>query len=318
MRVKLTTQHPGFPVLRQTPGGTGRWGETTFLLDDDGDPYDWWVVAEGLLRTERVRCPPENVVLLTWEPPSRPAYRQAFIDQFATVVTCHQGLVHPHVVLEQQGLPWFVGRSYDELVVDEPIAKTRDLSIVTSNKVFTEGHMTRLRLAHALKEHFGERADLFGRGIRDFDDKWDVLAPYRYTVAVENDLEPFYVSEKLTDCFLARCIPFYAGAPNTDRWFPADSFIPIDPSDIAGTVRRIEDTLGDAHDEAIRSAAMAQARRRALDVEQLFPMLDRVLRSLADGRPIGPTTTVTLRPEVKPPSVVRRGAGRLARRVRLQ
>lgn len=317
MRVKLSTAHPAWPYLRQTPGGAGRWGDTTFLLEDDGLPFDWWVVAEGVRQRETVRVPAGRKVLLTWEPPCRlTPYSQDFLDQFDVVITSHAQLSHPRVVLEQQGLPWFVERSYDQLVNETNRRKERLLSIVSSAKVAVPGHRTRLRLAHALAEHFGDRADLYGRGIRDFDHKWDVLAPYRYTVAVENDLSPFYVSEKLTDCFLTGTFPFYGGAPNVSSWFPEGSYIPIDPADIAGTIDVIEGVLADPDHFARSQSALAAAKAAYLDHHQLFPMLHRVLPGLAPSGRTPDVEVQQVRPEFAPPSTVRRLARRVKRTLR--
>ena len=66
----------------------------------------------------------------------------------------------------------------------------------------------------ALKKHFGDQIDLFGRGLNDFEDKWDVLANYKYTVAIENDFCDDWVTEKYFDCILSNTLPFYYGCPN--------------------------------------------------------------------------------------------------------
>ena len=43
--------------------------------------------------------------------------------------------------------------------------------MISSNKAFTDGHRQRLKFVEALKEHFGENIDVFGRGINSFADK---------------------------------------------------------------------------------------------------------------------------------------------------
>ena len=54
------------------------------------------------------------------------------------------------------GTPWFVNKSYDELVVlNEKLAeKTKKISIITSNKLVTDGHKKRFEFAMKLKEYF--------------------------------------------------------------------------------------------------------------------------------------------------------------------
>jgi hypothetical protein len=315
VRVKFTHGHRALDplILKQTPGSSGRWGRYQFLVNEDVAECDWWVVGEAAHSREQTMCPPENVILLTWEPPSRtPPFRQAFLDQFATVVTADRNLPHPDLRLGLQGHTWhLVSKTYDQLVADPPPAKSRDLSIVSSNKTSLPGHRTRLALALALKEHFGERADLFGSGLAPFDDKWDVLAPYRYTVAVENDTGPDVMTEKLTDCFLAETFPFYAGCTNVEDYFPEGSFLRFDPSDVPGTIERIEATMADPEHYKRALPALREAKRRHLEQHSLFPMLATFIEGLEAEHRSGPPRPVTLEPEFARPSLAVRAVHKL-------
>jgi hypothetical protein len=60
------------------------------------------------------------------------------------------------------------------------------------------------------------------------DDKLQVLAKYRFSLVIENDRFPGYISEKLLDCFLARCVPIYRGAPDVAEYVPRAAFIEAD------------------------------------------------------------------------------------------
>lgn len=314
MRVRVSFQHPSWPLLRQTPGGAGVWDGVSFGLGAALPECDWWVVAEGVLRTERAVCPPNRTILVTWEPPCRlEPYRAEFLAQFAHVLTCHRGLSHPRVHYGLQGHPWFVGRSYDEArpPLDRP--KLPLLSIVTSDKAITEGHRRRLRLAHALKDHLGDRAVLWGRGIRDFDDKWDVLAPFQFTLALENDRGPEVMTEKLPDCFLTETLPFYDGCTNAERYFPPGSFVRVDGDDVAGSVRAVERVLNDPESHQRALPALREAKRRYLDELQFFPLLAELLGRLSATEPAEPARAVEVRPEFAPETLVRRGLRRLVR-----
>jgi hypothetical protein len=57
------------------------------------------------------------------------------------------------------------------------------------------------------------------------DDKLSLLAGYRFALVFENTLFPGYISEKLFDCFFARCIPIYSGAPDVAQYIPPSAFI---------------------------------------------------------------------------------------------
>lgn len=91
--------------------------------------------------------------------------------------------------------------------------KTRMISLIASNKRSQVGH----RLRHRIVEWAagaGVEIDVMGRGYIPFATKSDGLAPYRYSVVIENVREPNYFSEKLLDAVLCRTVPIYWGCPN--------------------------------------------------------------------------------------------------------
>lgn len=306
--VKLSTPVFTIPILRQTPEESGRWGEFEFHETQRRDAYDYWVVCEGLQATETVRCPPDNVVFVTWEPPER-SYDQAFVNQFAGLVTCHPGLRHRNVVLTQQGHPWHVPRTLDQLRHNPSPEKTRSLSVISSNKSMYPGHQLRLEFATALKERLGDQVDFYGRGIRSFQDKWEVLAPYRYSVAIENAFIPHWLTEKLPDCFLTETFPFYAGAPNAADYFPNGSFEPIDISDPGRALDSIVSTIESEDHYVCALPALRLAREIYLEQESLFPLLVRLLTERFGAGGSDPQT-ITLHPETVPSSLWRRVARR--------
>jgi len=59
------------------------------------------------------------------------------------------------------------------------------------------------------------------------EDKVRQLAGYRFAFIFENTRFPGYVSEKLFDCFYARCIPVYSGAPDVAQYVPPSTFIDV-------------------------------------------------------------------------------------------
>jgi hypothetical protein len=59
-------------------------------------------------------------------------------------------------------------------------------------------------------------------------DKYQVLSSYRFSLVIENDRFPGYISEKLFDCFVAGCVPIYRGAPDITTYVPRTTFIDAD------------------------------------------------------------------------------------------
>jgi hypothetical protein len=226
------------------------------------------------------------------------------VSQFAHLLTCHRRLRHPDVRYGLQGHPWFVGRSYDELRHSDLPDKSSPLVIVTSSKAFSRGHRARLEFALGLKQRLGDAVQLVGRGIADFEDKWDVLAPTRYAVAVENFVADDWLTEKLPDCYLAGAFPLYHGAPNAEKYFAPSTFAEIDIADLDGATRLIEGFLADdSHYEGVREDLLT-ARNDYLDRRQFFPLMSDLL-TCAGGLDVLRSEPVTLTRE-EPPSFARR------------
>ncbi|MBC7282758.1 MAG: hypothetical protein H5U12_15140 [Hoeflea sp.] len=93
------------------------------------------------------------------------------------------------------------------------MTKSRMLSLIASTKDYLEGHKLRHRTVDWIKANAID-ADILGRGYAPFEQKSDGLAPYRYSVIIENVREPSYFTEKLIDCLLCETVPIYWGAPD--------------------------------------------------------------------------------------------------------
>jgi hypothetical protein len=270
LKVKLTTSFPQWPLSRQTPGGGGLWKNVQFYIDQPVDECDAWFVYDGLVQPETTICPAENIVFVTAEPPSIKIHDAKWLRQFARVISSQRNLRHPGIQLSQTGLPWHVGKSYDELSREGFPEKSKSLSIIASNKNFTAGHQQRLAFVEQLRRR--SCGDFFGRGIRELPDKWDGLAEYRYSVAIENCEYPDYWTEKIADCFLAGTTPFYYGCPNIADYFPAEAFVWIDPASPENALGRIEEVLA-ANDYGRRQPALTRAKNLVLNEYNLFNLL---------------------------------------------
>lgn len=103
---------------------------------------------------------------------------------------------------------------------DVDTSKIRMLSLIASSKTALEGHRLRHQVIAWIKSE-GADADILGRGYAPFVRKSDGLAPYRYSVIIENVREPGYLSEKLIDCLLCETVPIYWGAQDIAEIFDA-------------------------------------------------------------------------------------------------
>lgn len=104
--------------------------------------------------------------------------------------------------------------------------KTKNISVIASNKQSTECHKLRIKLANdAIRTGKVDGYGLFC-GNR-LEKKADALSEYRYSIVVENDVKPFYFTEKILDCFASMTIPIYVGATKIDQFFNMDGIITI-------------------------------------------------------------------------------------------
>lgn len=268
-------------VLAKLPVSAAHFGamakipkDATFILDPSAREYDWLLVYDDLpprngerfsMSDEVLACPPENTILLTYEPSSIKVYGHDYASQFGMVMTSHEPNRLPHPL--RRDVPpvsaWYYGDEMD--LLPEPPLKTETLSFFASGK--SEGHtMHRLRyeFSERVHAHFRDRSQLFGRPHRFIEKKSEALDSFRYTLALENHLSPHHWTEKLSDAFLGYCLPFYAGCPNASDYFPTDSYVPIDMRDAQSAIETIEASI-DRDIYARRLPAIIEARRRVIE-----------------------------------------------------
>ena len=116
-------------------------------------------------------------------------------------------------------------------VMDRDIyTKSKLVSMIASNKGYTEGHRRRLRVVQAYVDKFGQE-DLYGWGLTHelpLKEKSRGLRDYMFSFACENANYPTYFTEKLTDCFACGTIPVYYGTAGVAQYFNPEGIIFLD------------------------------------------------------------------------------------------
>jgi glycosyltransferase involved in cell wall biosynthesis/GR25 family glycosyltransferase involved in LPS biosynthesis len=271
---------------RQFPAG-GAWrGVRLVDPDEAGVVPDYWAVVNHV-PSGMVPPPAERTIVLQMEPsegtPELGEWTDADARSFVQLRTHDR---FPNTV------EWHLAATYDELAVT-PIVKSRDLSAVVSSKRWSVGHHLRLDFVHAL-EAAGVPIDVYGfdnaEGFAGYVgplpamDKRDGLMPYRYTIAVENNAEPNYFTEKVVDAVLSETLCFYWGCPNLEDHIDGEAFIRLPLGDVPAALRIVREAIA-ANEFERRLPAIRRAKRRLLDDQQLAPMLARVVHGarLADS-----------------------------------
>ncbi len=102
--------------------------------------------------------------------------------------------------------------------LDIVVERSKLCSIIVSKKKSTKGHLLRHEVVSYIRAS-SLPIDIMGRGYNEFASKNDVLPKYYYSIVIENSREDTYFSEKIVDCFLAKTIPIYWGAPDVGEFF---------------------------------------------------------------------------------------------------
>jgi len=79
------------------------------------------------------------------------------------------------------------------------------------------------------KDLKGDR-DFYSQELTYFDIAVQRYAPYQFVICCENTKQRGYVTEKIINAFLARCIPIYCGCPNIGKMFNPKAFINVSQS----------------------------------------------------------------------------------------
>ncbi|MFB6201239.1 MAG: hypothetical protein ABEI98_04435 [Halorhabdus sp.] len=164
-----------------------------------------------------------------------------------------------------------------------------DLTFRLNNGVLnypTDGHIVRMEFLERLSDSYPELLDVYGWGTWNrsktyykgtLADKWDGLAPYRYSLAIDNYRGPNYFG-KITGPLLAWCMPIQWGCTNLSEYIPEDSYAHVDIEDKSAPekIKRIVES-----DRRERNLdAIAEARERILDEYQIWPTIEREIENI--------------------------------------
>lgn len=151
------------------------------------------------------------------------------------------------------------------------ITKTRHMSLIASGKRDHAGHQLRHRLVEHVQAE-GRDVTVLGRGYAPFDAKSDGLAPYRFSVVIENIREKNYFSEKLVDAVLCEAVPIYWGCPNIGEFIDTKGMIICETEeDVQRAIAAASEAQYDQLAPALRAAKQQAAsfvdlERRAAEI----------------------------------------------------
>uniref|UniRef100_A0A6M3M5M4 Putative glycosyltransferase n=1 Tax=viral metagenome TaxID=1070528 RepID=A0A6M3M5M4_9ZZZZ len=265
--------------LRFSPEGDGRWGNIQFIDNfDEADIYiQFWPDKTG----QRHKCPPATVINLMREathciPKQGKIGRETLYSRWVSMDHNPQG--------------WWIGKTYKELATNDFPEKTKLLSYVTTGRQFLQGHKNRLNFTAKFAKTYPGVLDIYGKNIGgynlgqingylgDVKDKWDGLAPYRYSFAFNNIYEKNYFDEKLGDVILAGCMPIFYGCPNIDEFFPDGSYYYLDITKPSAVKEAFDVINSDYREDNL--SALKKAKDLWLNKYSLQPTVHKIVNEL--------------------------------------
>ena len=107
--------------------------------------------------------------------------------------------------------------------------KTKGISLCTSPKDWCPLHHARLELYNYFKEHGG--VDCFYGDWNNSDipniKPEDYLEHYKFSIIIENDIDDFWFTEKILNCFATKTVPIYVGAKKIKELFNPGGIIQV-------------------------------------------------------------------------------------------
>jgi hypothetical protein len=211
------------------------------MLKTDGHPvykYGAFVEAESIV--------PEDYKIFS--------KHKSLSKEFEKIFTWSEDLLNtiPNAVFFPASVP-FTHNEDAELYAK----KSKLISMICSKKSFTELHKLRIQIARELKSK--NICDVFGNldGGPRFEKKEETLDDYYYQVVVENDIQGYYFTEKILDCFLEFTIPVYIGATKIAEFFNPEGIIQILPEDydhIPDILSKLDEKYYEDHLEAVKDS----------------------------------------------------------------
>lgn len=162
----------------------------------------------------------------------------------------------------------------DKVKEDFYLNKTKKVSILSSNKLMCPLHKYRYNLAYQCKnEQLADTYGTFDGG--SFVSIADTLKDYMYSICIENEVQPYFFTERLLTPLAFQTVPIYLGASKIDKFFNMDGIIQItEKDDIKKVLKQCS-----KEDYASRLPAIKDNYNRVLEFgEPLDYMYDKYIR----------------------------------------
>ena len=307
----VTSVHMPWNLLRQSPRNDGVWGPIQLIINNEKG-CSWLYVQNHLPHAPfTTMIPNHRRILHVTEPTSIVDNHPDYLNQFGIVLSPYpRPSSYQGAWLEMQpATAWYYGLDrtqrpgaprvhlkWDEIA--KPKKKTKNASILCSRLDVTPFQQQRLRFATVLKEELSTQIDFYGRDDNFIADKADAIDPYRYHIALENNQDKHFWSEKLADCYLGESYPIHAGCDNLCDYFPEQAYTSIDIFNIPQAIQQVKDIIASDLYEKNKTYIL-EAKRRVMEEYNILAVLQRVCER-AQPTPDFLSRAETIQPDTLP------------------
>lgn len=160
--------------------------------------------------------------------------------------------------------------------------KTKDISIVSSDKKMCNLHKFRIELAKKCQKE--ALADAFGtfqgaESLRTWASPDVYLDNYCYSIIIENDIDAYWFTEKILNCFATMTIPVYLGATKIGEYFNEDGIIRISEKDFDNIDRVLKQCTKEEYDARLDILKENYEKSKQFLVKPADRLYERYLRA---------------------------------------
>ena len=162
--------------------------------------------------------------------------------------------------------------------------KQDKVAAICSQKNFDKGHLLRNNFISVANLNI----DVFGRenyhnfqsykGIVPDDNKYNVYAFYKYCLAVENNSEHNYATEKLWEAILCESLCFYWGCPNLEEYIDSAAFVRLPLEDPIAALQIMQQAIAEDW-WSQRIGVIKQMKERILNELGFFPLMSSLFKN---------------------------------------
>ena len=276
MLVKICRYYPYPDIKRQTPNQSFKWNNITFT-EEDVDECDFLVILDYPKSDVTVKVNQNHILHICLEPANEISKYRQFANKQSSVVY-NQIQEGGKYIKSQPALPWHLDKDYNyfKKLKPESLKKEDKIVWVTSNQRASIQHNKRMDFLDSISDL--SFIELYGRGIKEVDSKWDVMRNAKYAIAYENFKNPFNWTEKISDCFLSYTVPLYFGCDRIEDYFPKEAIIQIDPKD--KHIKQFLKEIVHSNNYNQKIEALKAARTLVLDKYQIFPFISNQINAI--------------------------------------